>query len=266
MKSSKTLPLLIMLLLTVSTTLIANPAAALVSKPEFSLQYVDHSYDIPPTYGKDPYTGDTIITNYGRHVDNRTIEVTIKNQPFTPYKDTDNHTIELCYNVRSKGHFEDWAGSSGGAGARGLVSSASSYTVISINIENWNVRSGGQIDFQVGAVTGYPYYNAGSCGTEYLATIEESGWSDPQTITIGNPVTPTPSPYTSWPTLTASPYPTASAQPLQNATSTPIQPGARTGVLFGFDWEQTALIVMAVVIAVLAVALALVMWRKAAAK
>ncbi len=274
MASSKTLPLLILLLLTVSMTLIVKPAAASVSKPEFTLQYVDRSYDVPVTYTytTDPYTGQQIAhSSGGYHVDNRTIEVTIKNQPFTPYLDADNRTVELFYNVRSKGHFEDWASSSGGGGATGLHPSPGAYTVISINIANWNgVRDGGQIDFQVEAITGYPASDANYCGSIHFTTIEESGWSNTQTITVGDSSTATPSnatppPYTPWPTPTATPNPTATPSPSQNPTATPVQPDTQTGVLFGFDWEQTALIVAAVAIAGFVVAL-VVLWRKTSSK
>ena len=41
----------------------------------------------------------------------------------------------------------------------------STYTVVSFDIANWNVRVGGQIDFQVEAITGYSYYNSNYCGT-----------------------------------------------------------------------------------------------------
>jgi ABC-type oligopeptide transport system substrate-binding subunit len=53
------------------------------SVPEFTSKYVDHSYDIPPTYGIDQYTGKTVETKQGEHIDNRTVEITIKNEPFT---------------------------------------------------------------------------------------------------------------------------------------------------------------------------------------
>lgn len=56
MKSDKLSSLLIILLLAASSIVIAYPASGSVSKPsvpEFSVAYVDHSYDIPPVYGKD---------------------------------------------------------------------------------------------------------------------------------------------------------------------------------------------------------------------
>jgi hypothetical protein len=273
MKHSKTCPILIILILSFLTILLVfNPgvlAASNPSVPQFTLQYVDHSYDIPPTYGTDPYTGNTIMKTYGSHVDNRTIDVTIMNQPFTPYKDSSNNTIQLYYNVRSKGHFEEWNGDSdfGSHSVRGLQASSSTYTVISFDIQYWGVSAGGQIDFQVEAITGYAYYDASACGTNYQTTVGNSGWSSIQTITIGNPANvSSTTPPISTPNLpTFNPYnPTVTPSPSQNPTSTPILPGAQTGGLFGFVWVQTALIVMAIVIAVLVVALVSVTWRRSA--
>ena len=53
--------------------------------PEFTLKYLDNSYDVPPTYGTDPYTGNNVTTQAGYHVQNESVEVIIKNQPFTSY-------------------------------------------------------------------------------------------------------------------------------------------------------------------------------------
>jgi hypothetical protein len=33
--------------------------------PEFTLQYFDHSYDVPPTYKIEPYTGKTVVDHAG---------------------------------------------------------------------------------------------------------------------------------------------------------------------------------------------------------
>jgi hypothetical protein len=77
------------------------------SVPEFTLEFVIDSYDVPPTYGIDQYTGDTVITEGGYHVDNNTIELTIKNQPYT--YSYNNSSAWIVYNVMVKGHFgEDW--------------------------------------------------------------------------------------------------------------------------------------------------------------
>ncbi len=275
MKHRKTFPILTILILASSTLLIAYPSEALAesnpSVPEFTVQYVDHSYDVPVThwYSTDPYTGQQIThSSGGNHVDNRTVDDTINNQPFTPYLDSQNRTIQLYYNIRSKGHFADWSSTtdSGYHSMTGLQASTSTYTVVSFNIEYWNVQPGGQIDFQAQAVVGYSSFDTAGCYTAYQTTVGTSGWSNTATITIGSP---SPANATSPPILlpnpTIWPNPTATNPPYtpyQNPKATPIQPGTQTGALFGFDWVQTALIVMAVVIAVLVVALVLVMWRK----
>jgi len=74
--------------------------------PEFTAKYVDNSYTYPPTYGTDPYSGKTIQTGGGFTHYNKTIEISIKNQPFTTYYEDDN-LINLYYRVSYKGHFEN---------------------------------------------------------------------------------------------------------------------------------------------------------------
>ena len=101
-------PFLLIAILALSVLAVIKPALAQTcapTVPQFKVKYVDNSYDVLPTYGIDPYTGQTIITGSGSQVDNRTIEVTIKNPPFTPYTDSNNLPIQLYHDVRSKGHF-----------------------------------------------------------------------------------------------------------------------------------------------------------------
>jgi hypothetical protein len=50
----------------------------------FTVSFVDLSYDVPITTSTDRYTGQN-ITNQGYHVENRTIQITIENQPFSSY-------------------------------------------------------------------------------------------------------------------------------------------------------------------------------------
>jgi hypothetical protein len=68
------------------------------SVPEFTVELLDTSLDVPTTYSTDPYTGDP-VTHEGYHVARRTIEVRIKNQPFT---DGDGRN-KFYYNIRIKG-------------------------------------------------------------------------------------------------------------------------------------------------------------------
>jgi hypothetical protein len=67
------------------------------SVPEFSLKYVKASY-----IKVDQYTGAS------KEVDNSTIEVTIKNQPFSPqFYTSANTNTSLFYNIQVKGHYAD---------------------------------------------------------------------------------------------------------------------------------------------------------------
>ena len=95
-------------------------------------------------------------------------------------------------------------------------------------------------------------------------------WSNIQTLTIGNAVIPTNTPTTLSPSIAPSPSasatpstPATTAQPTQNLTS--VQPDTQTDVLFGIDWKETAIIVLIVMVAVLAVGMAM-MWRRIPSK
>ena len=97
----------------ISTSEIPKP-----SIPEFTVKLVAYPYDVPPTPPTtsttiDPYTGEEhVITNPGKpgyRVENRSVEITIRNQPFTEFK-LDNNHISFFYSMSYKGHYEeDWA-------------------------------------------------------------------------------------------------------------------------------------------------------------
>jgi hypothetical protein len=117
----KTLTSIFILVLVASNIIMAQNASAesmpKPSVPQFSIQVVDHSYDVPTTYSTDSYTGKQ-ITIPGYHVDDIRVEGKIKNQHFTPYTipnpnsangNDPNLNIEFYYNIRYKGHFgTDW--------------------------------------------------------------------------------------------------------------------------------------------------------------
>lgn len=63
---------------------------------------------MPPTYGIDTYTGKNVMIEAGYHVQNKSLEVTIMNQFFTPFKNKDGDVITLWYDVRWKGHYGDY--------------------------------------------------------------------------------------------------------------------------------------------------------------
>jgi len=157
------------------------------SVPEFTLNFVGNSYDVPVTYSIDPYTGEN-VTHAGYHVENKYIEVRIRNQPFTPYwiqENDHNRTINFFYNIRVKGTFaENWTNLYGGSYGYLMEDYGSEYTVIPYRA---NAKSGGQVDFQVEALIGYehPMLSPHAIPVEkWVITGEESGWSNTQTITL----------------------------------------------------------------------------------
>jgi hypothetical protein len=208
--------LLLISILAVSSLMIVESASAQSitkpSVPEFTIETVSSPYDVPPTTTTtiDPYTGkETVTTQPGYHVENKTTEIRIKNQPFTPYQIQENGvnwTINLFYNIRLKGSFSsNWSyyrlynGSSDGNLRQAYDSE---YTVVPI--DNY-LPTEGKVDFQIEVLIGYEQGIVtfpGSPGTARIITGETSGWSNIQTITITEGQTPASL------TPTASPPPT----------------------------------------------------------
>jgi hypothetical protein len=203
------------------------------SVPEFTIQIVAYPYDVPTTHSIDPYTGQD-ITHEGYHVENKSIVVRIKNQPFTPYQIQDSNgnewTINLHYNIRIRGHFsEDWSElyrPSDGLPRQDYESDYSVFTYVLgegdaytyLGTIMMKFPAGGQVDFQVEAMIGYVHreITIPVPGTGWIFTGETSGWSNTQTIIIP---TSTPSP-PSMPSQTPSP-PSPTSTPDQTADPTP---------------------------------------------
>ena len=175
---------------TPSATPTPSPSAAPIAEPsvpEFSLKVVAHPYDVPPTTTTDPYTGENIITSYGYREENKSIEVTIKNQPFTSTLDASGNYTSLYYDVRFKGYYTDvWR-----YAYKDYNASDSDYTVLSISLRQiGSVSVGGKIDFQVRALIGYKITKAYDSILPpemryYHEFIGQAGdWSSTQTITI----------------------------------------------------------------------------------
>jgi hypothetical protein len=170
------------------------------SVPQFSVKFVDNSYDVPTTTTTtiDPYTGkESTYTSYGYHVVDRTVEVSIKNQPFTPYTDENSQKHQLYYNIQYKGRFEtDWYPPMFAPGY--IVQSDSEYTDISGVL--WSINYfeiGAQLDFKIEAVIGYTelYYADKWFPVGSTFIVEEtSGWSAIQTITLAGETTSSSSP------------------------------------------------------------------------
>jgi hypothetical protein len=232
---SKSFSLLLVVILAVSSLVMVESAFAQTptpypvpipkpSVPKFSVKFIDLSYTTPTTYSIDPYTGQN-VTHLGSLFANKTFEVTIKNQPFAPifipYYDTGRGWyISLYYNIRVKTHPEEnWTNLYLREDIPYLSEnvpskSVSEYTVLSYNSyqpisENTyrmgnkmiDFPPGSQVNFQVEALAGYiqriwnPNFTSQLDMYPYVFTGEESGWSNTQTITIGEiSASPTPTP------------------------------------------------------------------------
>jgi hypothetical protein len=176
MKHPQSLSLLLVLTLTISGLMIIESANAQTitkpSVPEFTLKVVSHSNDLAPT----------------------TLEITVKNQPFTSYIDPSG-TTNLYYNVRFKGHFSDmWSYYPENRSSSYTKASLSDYTTISFGLGGpplGSVPSGGIVDFQVQALIGHDDLEI----NQYQFTGGISDWSSTQTVTIpasSTSVSPTP--------------------------------------------------------------------------
>jgi hypothetical protein len=217
--ASKDYLLIFFAFLAVLSLLIIEPSFAQIptlTTPEFTVAFVGQPYDVPTTYGLDPYTGEN-ITIQGYHVTNGTIELSIKNQPFSSFS-----TFSLYYSVQSKGHFEDsWTtrtenlftvGGDGWMVTPGIKPSDSEYTVLHYPVD-YGPKS--QVDFRVQTVL---YNNTQIFISDHPMApppINKSGhyeqrptyftageWSMPQTVLIPDIST------------SPSPNPTSSATPV----------------------------------------------------
>ena len=207
---TKRVTLLLVAILTLSSLIVVNVALATVSKPPvpiFTVNYEDSLDYVPPVYSVNKYTGENTLVQEGYYVENKNIIVTIENQPFTK-STTDGKPVSLSYNIRIKGHFEEYWTDLGQ-----ITSSDSEYTITSYaygkkanNDILRNVPTDGKLDFQVQAQTGYYTQvwveeSSGCGGTTTAGHYEQrytlgepSDWSNTQTITINETQTPPISP------------------------------------------------------------------------
>jgi hypothetical protein len=172
--------------------------------PEFTLSFVQSSYS---KMGTDPGTGITYQVN------NNTIEVIIRNQPFSPYnyswtyRDTtvNRGSTSLGYDVQAKEHYsQNWT-EVYVSGSYPTQSNSSDYTVLSlpqgpsvvygspgleiitpIYPSGNQIPSGSQLDFRVRAVIGgwFPPVLNSYIDFPLNFISKNSSWSNPQTITI----------------------------------------------------------------------------------
>ncbi len=207
MISCKAFSLVFVLILAMSLFIIAQSVSAQTipkpSVPEFTLRLHDSSYDIPATTSTDPYTGQQTTTS-GKRIEQRTLEIRIKNVPFTPFqiKAVNNLTYEagFYYNIRFKPHFSPESGWENDFGYdQYLNRSSGAETVYRLNmtilydgrieVPSWSrlIPDNAQLDFQVQALIGGP-------NDAWTFTGEKSDWSSTQTMSVNQYSSPSPTP------------------------------------------------------------------------
>lgn len=213
-RTSKGFSILLVIILAMSSLIMVESAYAqstpTPSVPQFSVTFVGLWYD------------STAL------VDNRTLVFTIKNQPFTTYKDSHGNEIGLYYNFRVKEHsgsqwyyypFEPKGTTKWlyGILTMGILSgpffnsSKSENTTAYVNFYSFfnthTVPSNSQLDVQVQAKIGQIIldYTGLRAGSGYNFTGNSSNWSNTQTITLTEGSTST--------DISSSPSATPSATP-----------------------------------------------------
>ena len=253
----KDLALAIILILMVSNLMVVRAyivdSIIKPSAPQFTVRIVSYPYDVPPknTTTIDQYTGkETTTTQPGYNVENKSIEIIIENQPFTPFNVTThkgynhetgesytvnrNSTVNLFYNIGVRGHFgndNDWKSVGENSvsyweGPQPNAQSDSQYTTISIKAE---YPSNAVLDFRAKTLIGYyvPYGRSLVIfGYDFYG--QESDWSiqtlymsevspSPSNLPTATPTVSPSNPPTSTPTITStpteSPTPTLSPSP-----------------------------------------------------
>jgi hypothetical protein len=261
------------------------------SVPEFTVKFLDGSYNVSST---NPYTGLTETNT----VTNNSIEVTIKNQPF------DYSNNQIYYNVRMEPHFaNDWTelfpvenltssiNENGFSYSFYIFASSpqakSSYTTVTLAVlatdvyqaTGFDIQSsisgvdrpegsffaslraipaGGQIDFQVEALIGHA---SQTWIVQHPLTPTYGGYFEPAVAydsASGWSSTQTVTVGEGASTSTPNTSPSIATP---NPTAFPQQSSNPTGTRFSLSWEQTVIVVLVVLVAALLVVVGL-LWRK----
>jgi hypothetical protein len=204
-RMGKSFSLLLIVFLAVSSLIMAKPAFAqtptptpstipMPSVPVFTLKLVG------PSQINSNFVGYTAV------------EVTIKNQPFTPYSNANGTEISFYYNIQIKTHNEtdNWIDLYNTYEYNNYVdypqqSADSDFTNMSIPVNTGQIDNdlliptGSKTDIQVEAMIGHIIYSfdyeAQPPGFVYSFVGVTSGWSNTQTVTIPFDIptlTPTP--------------------------------------------------------------------------
>lgn len=227
------LPLVVLLFVSVLFVLPVNASSLPI--PEFTVRYIDDSYDVNTPASIDPFTGASIpATSY--HVDHRLIQVSFANNKL-PEIPADSHS-EYYYNIRYKGQYtNNWAEP---RGASDEYYRTSYFKTVNFSLGDISagtqLPAGTKIDFQVQLMyggIGMNFSDKWGVGPLYFAG-ETSEWSNTQTVALGD------APSTD-PTQT----------PTQNPTINPTHSGTQQNPVFGFDWQKVVIAVLAVAVVVL---------------
>jgi hypothetical protein len=212
--NNKKLAIIMILIMAISSLslMMVKPAFAKSTPtpviPEFTIEPVGPSFEIPPTYSFNSSSG-FFYVNEGYHFEYSTVEVIIKNQAFTNQTNIDH----LLYNVRLKPHnYPDsyWQELFNPNLDGFPIQTSSNFTIIPIAAEGatelqYQIPAGATTDVQVKAMIGHIERGFNSNATSqieiypYVFVGQTSGWSDTHTVTLPPkvPITvssPTPSP------------------------------------------------------------------------
>ena len=209
---NKSFAIFIILITAISGILMIKPAFAqsipVPSVPEFTIEPVGPSFDIPPTYSFNSSSG-LFYVNEGYHFEYSTVEVIIKNQAFTNQTNIDY----LLYNVRLKPHnYPDsyWQELFNPNIDGFPIQTSSNFTIIPIAAEEatelqYQIAAGATTDVQVKAMIGHIERGFNGNATNqiemypYVFVGQTSDWSNTHTVTLPPKVpiavsSPTPSP------------------------------------------------------------------------
>jgi hypothetical protein len=213
-RTSKGIAAFIILILAISnlSLLMVKPAFAKAIPtpviPEFTVEPVGPSFEIPPTYSFNSSSG-FFYVNEGYHFEYSTVEVIIKNQAFTNQTNIDH----LLYNVRLKPHnYPDsyWQDLFNPNLYGFPIQTNSNFTIIPIAAEGatelqYQIAAGATTDVQVKAMIGHIERGFNGNATNqiemypYVFVGQTSDWSNTHTVTLPQkvPITassPTPTP------------------------------------------------------------------------
>ena len=163
---------------------------------EFDLVFIDNSYDVPEKTEShtNSYTNETTTTTIpGYRVENKTIEVTIKNEGASYYnfRFKAHNENEWNYYPKDPTSAHKYNTYNSYSNSPPYEASNSSYTVITLPSGHFqNVQVGDEVDVQVQALFGdyetfiYGFSAPGGATYDFIFQGTVSDWSNTQTVTF----------------------------------------------------------------------------------